>query len=137
MERDYSWDDQNPDEMQTWHEFQGELAEPQDVDSVAFLESNELELLETFDDDEDWWEKEQWNVTSLDREMLDELKSLLGEEQAIIVCAIKGICYEPRSLQALSEETSLSEDYLLNLLLEAVKKLRETQKYKFWFPHLA
>jgi hypothetical protein len=137
MERDYSWDDQNPEEMQTWHEFQGQIVEPQNVDSVAFLESNDLELDASFEDDEDWWQKSQWNVTSLDEEILDELKEFLGEEQAIIVCAIKGICYEPRSLQALSAETNLGEDYLLNLLLEAVKKLRETQKYKLWFPNLA
>lgn len=50
MDRDYSWDDQNPEEMQSWHEFQGEISEPSIIDSVSFLHYA-TELNE--DDDED------------------------------------------------------------------------------------
>lgn len=34
MDRDYSWEDQDYEEMQEWHEFQGELNTFEDYESI-------------------------------------------------------------------------------------------------------
>ncbi|MCX6342684.1 MAG: hypothetical protein NTU72_09910 [Fimbriimonadales bacterium] len=53
MDRDYSWEDQDPEEMQSWHEFQGEIAEPKFIDSVAF-QFDETEIVDDqYSDDAD------------------------------------------------------------------------------------
>ena len=46
MDRDYSWEDQDYEEMQEWHEFQGELNtfedfEPSDVEAPAEEQEDE------------------------------------------------------------------------------------------------
>ena len=46
MDRDYSWEDQDYEEMQEWHEFQGELNtfedyEPSDYDEASAEQADE------------------------------------------------------------------------------------------------
>lgn len=46
MDRDYSWEDQDYEEMQEWHEFQGELNtfedyEPSDYDEASAAQEDE------------------------------------------------------------------------------------------------
>jgi hypothetical protein len=52
MDRNYSWEDQNPEEMQTWHEFQGQLLEPEFIDSAAFR-VDESSLIQSDEDELD------------------------------------------------------------------------------------
>ena len=52
MDRNYSWDDQNPEEMQTWHEFQGQQLEPEFIDSAAFR-VDESRLIQSDEDELD------------------------------------------------------------------------------------
>jgi hypothetical protein len=52
MDRNYSWEDQNPEEMQTWHEFQGQILQPEFIDSVAF-QVDESSLIQSDEDELD------------------------------------------------------------------------------------
>lgn len=52
MDRNYSWEDQNPEEMQTWHEFQGQILRPEFIDSVAF-QVDESVLIQSDEDELD------------------------------------------------------------------------------------
>ena len=52
MDRNYSWEHQNPEEMQTWHEFQGQILEPEFIDSVAF-QVDESSLIQSDEDELD------------------------------------------------------------------------------------
>jgi tetratricopeptide (TPR) repeat protein len=51
MDKNYSWNDQDLEEMQSWHEFQGSMLEPGTVDSVAFR-IPESQIYQLEDDDE-------------------------------------------------------------------------------------
>lgn len=134
MDKDYSWEDQDYEEMQNWHEFQGGIHTPKDVDSVAMQVASELipEHLSS-GEDEDELLHHSTSQTEIDAEIRDELLGYLTADEVLLVCSIRGVFYQQTTLQSLAEFNGVEVEYLLNIFRSAVAKLREIPKYAHWF----
>jgi len=103
---DYSWDDQEPEQLQTWHEFQGELLEPSTTDGVAFpsLSSETSKGSPLEDNRERMDEDEDEDEIYLYWEMSDRLEPLELE----VVCHILGITVPKLTLEEVAVEMKIT-----------------------------
>ena len=135
MTRDYSWDDQDPEQMQTWHEFQGGLDDPLDTDSLAFPHLDKVSEIawDLGDDEQDLEEKLQDDFTEVDEEIHSELSKFLTPDEVIVICCLKGIYYEQRGLFEIATNSKVPLGDVEEIFNSAAEKLHKTQKYQHWF----
>jgi hypothetical protein len=135
--RDYAWDDQDPDEMQVWHEFQGSLEKQLDTDSVAFphLDSFAVAALEESEWEEDAFidEKMREDLTEVDIEIFEELSNHLTQDEVVVICSLKGVYFERQSLKELSDISAVPLQDVIEIFLSGNTKLQNLPKYSRWF----
>lgn len=137
LNRDYSWEDQDPEEMQAWHEFQGSMTLGGAEDSSAFRRSGMGNGV--LDDDfEDLQEKSSYEseMSEVDLEIVEELLHYLTPLETEIVCRLKGIGGSPSTLVNISKILSLPNEEILASYSLSRAKLAQSDKYARFLPPL-